>query len=86
MCLQGDLESFLATAELAGTEFTAEKLNVHIAQGPQNEAFISEDRRKYVVRHGCLFGLFVWFGLVCLFFVLSLSLPSCLLQANLTQP
>ncbi len=43
---QGDLEAFLATAELAGTEFTAEKINVHVAQDIRNEAFISDERRR----------------------------------------
>ncbi len=70
---QGDLEAFLATAELAGTEFTAEKINVHVAQGPQNEAFISEDRRKCVLHELALFlsvsNVLCSMNVLCLFFI-----------------
>eukprot|EP00049_Salpingoeca_infusionum_P018115 m.355830 g.355830 ORF g.355830 m.355830 type:complete len:674 (+) comp17352_c0_seq1:64-2085(+) len=43
---QGALEDFLTTAALAGTEFTAEKLNVHVVTQIENEALPSAEKRK----------------------------------------
>jgi len=42
------LDEFLETAALAGTEFTAEKLNVQVVTEFENEALPSVARRKYV--------------------------------------
>ncbi|KAI8064428.1 hypothetical protein BC940DRAFT_277199 [Gongronella butleri] len=36
---ENDLEAFLSTAELAGTEFTAERLNVKVVQDSYNDPF-----------------------------------------------
>jgi hypothetical protein len=44
---QGSLEEFIATAQLAGTEFTAEKLNVQMIVEEQNEAILTEDKKAY---------------------------------------
>ncbi|KAG0090232.1 hypothetical protein BGZ93_009241 [Podila epicladia] len=44
---EGDLESFLSTAELAGTEFTAEKLNIKVISNQyQNPFMLSADQEK----------------------------------------
>lgn len=43
---QGALDDFLATAELAGTDFTAEKLNVHVVTEMENEALPSLAQRR----------------------------------------
>lgn len=43
---QGDLEDFLTTAELAGTEFAAERLNARIIHDEQQEADLKEKERK----------------------------------------
>ncbi|KAF9563796.1 hypothetical protein EC968_004701 [Mortierella alpina] len=44
---EGDLESFLSTAELAGTEFTAEKLNIKVISNQyQNPFMLSADKEK----------------------------------------
>ena len=43
---QSDLSEFLATAELAGTEFTAEKLNVTMISEIQNEALLTQDQQS----------------------------------------
>ncbi|KAJ1955764.1 hypothetical protein GGI12_005481 [Dipsacomyces acuminosporus] len=51
---QGDLEEFLHTAELAGTEFTAERMNVKIISGNQtaNQFLLSADEEaKTLQRH-----------------------------------
>eukprot|EP01137_Pigoraptor_chileana_P007911 Opistho-2@54093 len=46
---QGDLDEFLATAKLAGTEFTAEKLNVTVVSGGEhNSAHMSVEKAKAV--------------------------------------
>ncbi|KAI8366817.1 uncharacterized protein BYT42DRAFT_143976 [Radiomyces spectabilis] len=44
---ENDLDAFLSTAELAGTEFTAEKLNVKVVQNTyQNPFLLSEQEEK----------------------------------------
>ncbi|XP_004343924.1 large subunit GTPase [Capsaspora owczarzaki ATCC 30864] len=43
---QGDLDEFLTTAELAGQEFTAEKLNVSVVTEPQHSALLSREEQK----------------------------------------
>ncbi|KAG0335959.1 hypothetical protein BG004_008250 [Podila humilis] len=44
---EGDLESFLSTAELAGTEFTAEKLNIKVISNQyQNPFMLTADQEK----------------------------------------
>ncbi|KAF9107228.1 hypothetical protein BGX29_006914 [Mortierella sp. GBA35] len=44
---EGDLESFLSTAELAGTEFTAEKLNIKVVSNQyENPFMLSADKEK----------------------------------------
>ncbi|KAG0042210.1 hypothetical protein BGZ83_000772 [Gryganskiella cystojenkinii] len=44
---EGDLESFLSTAELAGTEFTAEKLNIKVISNQyENPFMLSADKEK----------------------------------------
>lgn len=50
---QGGLEEFLATAELAGTEFTAERLNVQIVTETQNEALPSVAQQRYAAFYPC---------------------------------
>ncbi|CAI9741183.1 large subunit GTPase 1 homolog [Octopus vulgaris] len=45
---QSNLEDFLATAELAGTEFTAEKLNVKFIDRPNDSGLPSADELKLV--------------------------------------
>jgi hypothetical protein len=50
---QGALEDFLATAELAGTEFTAERLNVQIVTETQNEALPSVAQQRYAAFFSC---------------------------------
>lgn len=50
---QGGLEEFLATAELAGTEFTAERLNVQIVTETQNEALPSVAQQRYAAFFPC---------------------------------
>lgn len=42
---QSDLSEFLSTAELAGTEFTAEKLNVTVITEMTNEALLTEEQK-----------------------------------------
>ncbi|KAK3836246.1 MAG: P-loop containing nucleoside triphosphate hydrolase protein [Linnemannia gamsii] len=44
---EGDLESFLSTAALAGTEFTAEKLNIKVVSNHyENPFMLSADKEK----------------------------------------
>ena len=43
---QGNLEDFLSTAELAGTDFTAERLNARLLDAPTNEALQTESRNR----------------------------------------
>ncbi|XP_064460567.1 large subunit GTPase 1 homolog [Ornithodoros turicata] len=42
---QNDLDEFLATAELAGTDFTAEKLNVRVVQGNATPGILSQNEK-----------------------------------------
>ena len=46
----GSLDEFLETAQLAGTEFVAEKMNVTVIKEEQNEAVLTEDREKSVAK------------------------------------
>lgn len=46
----GNLDDFLSTAELAGTDFAAERLNVSIVTAVENEAIISEQREMAMVQ------------------------------------
>ncbi|CAO3641614.1 unnamed protein product [Cunninghamella blakesleeana] len=41
---ENDLEAFLSTAQLAGTEFTAERLNVKVVQNNYNNPFLTLDK------------------------------------------
>ncbi|ORX57002.1 P-loop containing nucleoside triphosphate hydrolase protein [Hesseltinella vesiculosa] len=43
---ENDLEAFLSTAQLAGTEFTAERLNVKVVQDSYNNPFLSLDKEE----------------------------------------
>eukprot|EP00047_Mylnosiga_fluctuans_P003336 m.228647 g.228647 ORF g.228647 m.228647 type:complete len:651 (+) comp11767_c0_seq1:80-2032(+) len=43
---QNNLDDFLATAELAGREFTAEKMNVAMLASFDNEALLTEEHKK----------------------------------------
>ena len=45
---QNALEEFLSTAELAGTDFTAQRLNMTIVTETRNEALPSKEEREYV--------------------------------------
>ncbi|CAH1775882.1 unnamed protein product [Owenia fusiformis] len=45
---QSNLDDFLATAELAGTEFTAEKLNVRFVNPEQPNAILSKDEKEKI--------------------------------------
>ncbi|XP_064611694.1 large subunit GTPase 1 homolog [Liolophura sinensis] len=45
---QSNLDDFLATAELAGTEFTAEKLNVTFVDPARNSGILSKDELQQV--------------------------------------
>ncbi|KAI7847887.1 hypothetical protein BDC45DRAFT_451174 [Circinella umbellata] len=50
---ENDLEAFLSTAALAGTEFTAEKLNVRVVQDSYKNPFLltEEEERNTVAKH-----------------------------------
>ncbi|KAI8328140.1 hypothetical protein BC941DRAFT_497170 [Chlamydoabsidia padenii] len=43
---ENDLEAFLSTAELAGTDFTAERLNVKVVQDSYNNPFLLTDKEE----------------------------------------
>ncbi|KAI9307654.1 hypothetical protein BJ944DRAFT_176135 [Cunninghamella echinulata] len=43
---ENDLEAFLSTAQLAGTEFTAERLNVKVVQNNYNNPFLTLDKEE----------------------------------------
>ncbi|MCL4119996.1 UNVERIFIED_CONTAM: hypothetical protein GTU68_020034, partial [Idotea baltica] len=45
---QTDVDSFLATAELAGTDFTAEKLNINLIEPTPVAGVLSKEERKKV--------------------------------------
>ncbi|GJJ76269.1 large subunit GTPase 1 [Entomortierella parvispora] len=48
---EGDLESFLSTAELAGTEFTAEKLNIKVISNQyENPFMLSADKEEETLK------------------------------------
>ncbi|KAI8078736.1 uncharacterized protein BX664DRAFT_342584 [Halteromyces radiatus] len=43
---ENDLEAFLSTAELAGTDFAAERLNVKVVQDTYNNPFLLSDKEE----------------------------------------
>eukprot|EP01135_Chromosphaera_perkinsii_P011378 Nk52_evm23s2391 gene=Nk52_evmTU23s2391 len=45
---QGDLDAFLSTAELAGTEFTGERLHVKIIEEHTNTGMLSDERKEEI--------------------------------------
>ncbi|KAK3105322.1 hypothetical protein FSP39_022517 [Pinctada imbricata] len=47
---QSNLDDFLTTAELAGTEFTAEKLNIRFVDPKKNSGLLSEDEKVRISR------------------------------------
>lgn len=49
---EGDLEEFLRTAELAGTEFTAERLNISVVakDTQQNPFLLADEKEKEVLK------------------------------------
>ncbi|KAG0230758.1 hypothetical protein BGW41_002394 [Actinomortierella wolfii] len=50
---EGDLEAFLSTAELAGTEFTAEKLNIKVITNQYQNPFLltAEKEKETLAKH-----------------------------------
>ncbi|KAI8147674.1 hypothetical protein BJV82DRAFT_596474 [Fennellomyces sp. T-0311] len=50
---ENDLEAFLSTAALAGTEFTAEKLNVRVVQDSYKNPFLltEEEEKNTIAKH-----------------------------------
>ena len=45
---QRDLDDFLSTAQLAGTDFTAERLHVSFVEGVKNEGATTDKRKREI--------------------------------------